>query len=166
VGTLGRDCGSMHFLSTMSSDEFSWRLFSLTPNSTPLMNFSSALNYCIEQGGSLAIIRDNDTFRLLSDLFQEAYNSLTRHAFVGLTQTNTSLEPDGNWYWFDGTPLSSTSYLWASGQPDNLGVENCGSLFNPLTNKSGLNDLDCDLMKPAFCEFSSHCIFALSHPAL
>jgi hypothetical protein len=54
--------------------------------------------------------------------------------------------------------------MWAKNQPDinnNIGSESCGTLFNPLTGFTGLNDMICENIRPVMCEFSCEISFIL-----
>jgi hypothetical protein len=59
-------------------------------------------------------------------------------------------------YWIDGTLLPASSLFWDINQPDNSGGnEDCGSIWNPSTNSSGLNDIPChSTTRPVFCGFA------------
>lgn len=62
-------------------------------------------------------------------------------------------EVEGVYRWSDGTPLSSSSGLWASGQPDDYeGAEDC---VNLRLNRQmfALNDISCSFISYFICQY-------------
>ncbi|XP_016402760.1 galactose-specific lectin nattectin-like, partial [Sinocyclocheilus rhinocerous] len=55
-------------------------------------------------------------------------------------------EQEGQWVWSDGTPYDFT--YWGSGEPNNLGTENCGEL-NWSSNR--WNDATCSTSLGYIC---------------
>uniref|UniRef100_A0A672SUD7 C-type lectin domain-containing protein n=1 Tax=Sinocyclocheilus grahami TaxID=75366 RepID=A0A672SUD7_SINGR len=57
-------------------------------------------------------------------------------------------EQEGQWVWSDGTPYDFT--YWGSGEPNNLGTENCGEL-----NWSCKNAVFCFVLKYIFMSYNN-----------
>lgn len=84
-------------------------------------SYQEAQEYCINRGGYLATIDDDEENTALYEyvLYDRGFDS----AYFGLTDEGS----EGSWYWVDGTPVNYTN--WLSGQPDNHGGSEDYALF-------------------------------------
>jgi hypothetical protein len=92
------------------------------------LNFSNARAFCanLHPQADLLIVRDQG---VLDDFLSRTYSytSSTKDYWIGLYQTSKLFEPDGNWSWLDGSPVSRYVVHWALTRPNNLGGdEDCG----------------------------------------
>lgn len=86
---------------------------------------------------------------------------MLNHTGLSLHDQNWSLfllggndfKVEGAYRWSDGTPLSSLSDLWASGQPDDYqGEEDCVNLRLTL-QVFALNDITCSYNSYFICQY-------------
>ncbi|XP_054887898.1 C-type lectin domain family 4 member E-like [Poeciliopsis prolifica] len=103
-------------------------------------NWSVARTDCMNRGGDLVVIDDEDEQKSLFTLTEKS-------TWIGLTDEET----EGYWKWVDGTALSpQLSKLWAKGQPDNADSgEACAQSWN---NHKSWNDNNCNASFPWICE--------------
>ena len=67
------------------------------------------------------------------------------------------MDSDGNFVWSDGTPLLSSSFLWAPGEPnDRGGIEDCVVLVVAAPQRYQatfvLNDVSCWIQLRFICQ--------------
>jgi hypothetical protein len=74
--------------------------------------------------------------------------------WIGLNQTNTTIEPDKGWKWLDGKVRFIN---WAKNEPNNFGLwnesEDCGALTS-----GGINDRNCSTLLAALCQIDCELI--------
>ncbi|XP_058240739.1 CD209 antigen-like protein A [Hemibagrus wyckioides] len=94
---------------------------------------------CRGRGADLVIINNEEEEEFLTTHLG------SREAWIGLSDR----DKEGLWTWVDGTPLI-TDY-WKSGEPNNLGDEDCAVIWGNL-QKKGWNDLQCSTKLLWICE--------------
>lgn len=111
-----------------------------------------ARKICREEGGHLAIINSQDEARVLTDLFNRAGKiknaAFLNEGFIGIHDYFA----EGDWVTVLDEPLATTGFTkWSDewgGQPDNIGIQNCGS----YVVDGFLDDIVCSSSLPFFCE--------------
>uniref|UniRef100_A0A914PR04 C-type lectin domain-containing protein n=1 Tax=Panagrolaimus davidi TaxID=227884 RepID=A0A914PR04_9BILA len=98
----------------------------------------NAEDRCKIDGGYLASIHSPDEAHFVAKLAFPDDNV----PWIGLYTE----DKNAHWKWTDRTPVDYVN--WASGQPDNPGVENCGVLWSP----GNFNNLDCKFMTKFVCK--------------
>ncbi|MFM7200126.1 MAG: CotH kinase family protein, partial [Myxococcota bacterium] len=103
-------------------------------------SFDEAVATCQSLDMQLATPQDELSFQGLWSAVAESQGVL--EVWFGLTD----VEEEGSWRWLEGEP---TSYqLWAPGQPDNAGEEDCAGTFSD----GSWNDYPCWYPLGAVCE--------------
>ncbi|XP_060744781.1 CD209 antigen-like protein C [Tachysurus vachellii] len=103
------------------------------------MNWADSREYCKRKGADLMIINNKEEQEFIKTYLGN------RHAWIGLSDTDA----EGRWKWVDTTRL--TTAYWQSGEPNNLGDEDCVEIFgNQL--KKGWNDRQCSVKMLWICE--------------
>ncbi|XP_036372567.1 C-type lectin domain family 4 member M-like, partial [Megalops cyprinoides] len=117
-----------------------WRGFksSLYYISTDTKSWSDSRQDCRERRADLVIITSREE--------QEFINRLKKHAWIGLTDSNT----EGTWKWVDGTTL--TTEYWMSGEPNNSGDEDCVVNYPEYDPQKHWNDVKCSYENNWICE--------------
>ncbi|XP_035658319.1 uncharacterized protein LOC118403649 [Branchiostoma floridae] len=101
--------------------------------------YNEAKKTCAEDGGVLAMPKDNATNTFISNLRNE-----DGFRWLGLTDANN----EGQWVFEDGQILESSGYSnWYPGQPDNIG-EDCVELLE----ESLWNDKRCTASRGFVCQ--------------
>jgi hypothetical protein len=109
---------------------------------TTSSTWTAAQAYCGQLGYHLASIGD-----ILEDYFLYASANLysTERWWMGFNDRAV----EGQWVWDDASPVTYTD--WFSGEPNNLGNEDCGQL-NRFYPQIGWNDEPCTNTLPFVCE--------------
>lgn len=94
---------------------------------------------CKRHGATLPIIKSAEDNAFLLSLMEGKGSSR-----LGMIAPNS----DSVFDWFDGTAVADTFSAWNTGEPNNLGIENCGHL---LTNGKW-NDDDCSNDRLIVCQ--------------
>jgi hypothetical protein len=111
------------------------------------LSFDAAELACenLHPDSNLVIFRDSFVYSWARSVV--AAKASSAGLWIGFSQTSTVAEPAGNWFWLDGSNVSSP-LTWSSGQPDNSGgSENCALLFS-----GGGFDFPCSTQRGFFCE--------------
>ncbi|KAM7000517.1 CD209 antigen-like protein A [Tautogolabrus adspersus] len=104
--------------------------------------WTESRDYCISQGGDLAIINSRD-----EQVFVNGLLGLGEYAWIGLTDSVT----EGTWKWVDGTPVTTT--FWQEGQPNSHEGKNQDCVeFWPSATGGGWNDEKCSVSNLCICE--------------
>jgi hypothetical protein len=125
------------------------------------LSFSAARSYCssIHPDADLVIVRDLQTLEAISDDFLTKMD-YTYMGWVGLRQTSTILEPNGNWFWLDGVPAGGHYLSWQTFELDDIdSVENCGSIYDVSTDPVPIVtywDDDCTVDWNFVCEINGN----------
>jgi hypothetical protein len=98
----------------------------------------------IHPNSDLMVVRDEGALDLLDSM---------KYAWVGIFQQAGAVEPNGSWFWIDGTPDTGYVNSWLSGKPDNgAGNEGCAA-----TSWNGrLDDGTCSYSKSFICEINGN----------
>ncbi|XP_066270910.1 uncharacterized protein [Branchiostoma lanceolatum] len=111
-------------------------------------SFSESAARCREDGGTLAMPRDDETNAFLISLYQ----SVSTSAWFGLHDQRE----EGQFEWIDGTALGEYS-SWGEGEPNNAyGGEDCAH-YRTLSDKTGWNDSPCSRPKSFICQIVPAC---------
>jgi hypothetical protein len=108
------------------------------------------LNDTFGSPGNLAVVKDSKIGGMLQDLFADFTSN--NHAWIGLEQLNTTLEPSDGWFWADGTPAAYFSTQWNLGEPSGVGEECSDFYLNGDDLAQLLNDSPCSDAYPFICE--------------
>ena len=85
-------------------------------------------------------------FHIFLKYFRELTTQFSSYPFwIGLDDIKT----EGSWVWLDGTASTSSNTPWLSGEPNNLGNEDCGTVGS---SSGGLNDVLCNIKLNFLCE--------------
>ena len=112
------------------------------------MKWNQARKSCMDEGGQLAIINSVEEEALLLNW---AKREKVESTWLGV---HDQFE-EGDWVTLTGETLDAAGYdkwstVWPN-QPDNYGGrQNCGV----LTKEGGMDDIECDLPFPYFCEIN------------
>ena len=101
----------------------------------------SAESDCVWQGGHLVSIHDGETQSLLAS---EAFALVESDWWLGANDEAS----EGTFVWTDGTPFDFDA--WHTGEPNNSGGENCGSLASWAGGN--WNDVPCSAGMPYVCK--------------
>jgi hypothetical protein len=135
-------CDQFNLYTNASQLPYSYAL--ITSNSK---NFTQARTACsqMHSDSDLIILRDSAVFGIFTEV--------AFRAWVGISQSNKSVEPYGNWFWIDGLPLPSHYVQWNYGEPNNAdGVEDCASMLFV----QGYNDENCANQMSYICEVNGN----------
>ncbi|KZC07009.1 Hemolymph lipopolysaccharide-binding protein [Dufourea novaeangliae] len=110
--------------------------------------WSAAQRSCLEEGGRLAILNTDEEEKFLLEWIQR---EKVDEAWLGIHD----LFEEGEWITLTGESLDVAGFeRWATkfpNLPDNwAGNQNCGVLIK----EGGLDDVDCNLRNPYFCELT------------
>lgn len=113
-------------------------------------NFHDALAACRTAGGTLALVRDEDTMQFLRRL---SVRKFMMDYWIGLTDKHR----EGQWFFSDGTRLRSNFDQWFPGEPSNHHeTEHCACLW--MMRGLKWNDDSCEKQHFYVCQFNeSHC---------
>ncbi|XP_025091665.1 collectin-10-like [Pomacea canaliculata] len=129
---------------------YMWYLGTCLKLSTKEVNYVTAKVNCQADGAHLYDIKspvlDEERVRFA---VKQAGLSLSIHIWLG----GNDLEVEGDYRWSDGTPLSSSSKLWATGQPDDGdGGQDCIFLYVTYL-KFVLYDDGCSFHMHYLCQY-------------
>ncbi|KAI1887282.1 hypothetical protein AGOR_G00188630 [Albula goreensis] len=99
--------------------------------------WSESRQYCREREADLVIINDKE---------EQIFLSVFYNSWIGLSDR----EREGTWKWVDGTTL--TTGYWRSGEPNNVGNEDCGAVHGGDNPETTWNDLPCSVETYWVCE--------------
>jgi hypothetical protein len=102
-----------------------------------LLNWEQAVAACEAHGADLAVIHDAET-----SAFIGGHLPAEARRWIGATRTETI---SVTWRWVDDSAFDFS--MWAGGQPDSPGAENCVELWTGST----WNDLGCMTAQPYAC---------------
>ncbi|XP_060744768.1 C-type lectin domain family 4 member M-like [Tachysurus vachellii] len=94
-------------------------------------NWADSREYCRRKEADLVIINNEEEQEFIMTHLGN------RHAWIGLSDTDA----EGSWKWVDTTHL--TTAYWQSGEPNNIGDEDCVEIFG--NQLKGWNDLRCSM---------------------
>jgi hypothetical protein len=136
--TAFTDCSSFNYRAPNSS--YPYIFVKLTVN----LSFANALTACkgIHDNSNLMIARDSYTASLMRSL-----SPSFSPKWIGLYQANQLVEPAGNWFWIDGSPIDAHYKDWAYYEPSGGAGADCGS-----SHDMGFHDIACDTSMYALCE--------------
>ncbi|KAJ8337086.1 hypothetical protein SKAU_G00383060 [Synaphobranchus kaupii] len=97
---------------------------------------------CQHLGGNLASVHNADEYSFLRDLVNQ-HGSNKPSFWIGLADA----VKEGTWLWSDGTKVDFI--LWNSGEPNNVGEEDC--VQGNWHDTNGWNDLSCNRDLPSIC---------------
>ncbi|XP_016141947.1 galactose-specific lectin nattectin-like [Sinocyclocheilus grahami] len=103
-----------------------------------IVNWITAERNCQSFDANLASVHN----KIEQDLLLSLLPSSSTRCWIGAHDG----EQEGQWVWSDGTPYDFT--YWGSGEPNNLGTENCGEL-NWSSNR--WNDSPCSTSLGYIC---------------
>jgi hypothetical protein len=132
-------CPNFNVYSTNSANPYMYYYYS----GTSKQNWTSARTQC-------AAIHPNSDLMIVRDLGSLALLTKWKVSWMGFYQAVPKIEPDGNWFWIDGTPVLGYVNPWAPNRPDNYGyLEDCGA----TTNLAGyIDDEPCGDLSYYICE--------------
>lgn len=78
--------------------------------------------------GHLATITSQAENNFIGQNFPYVFDTFQHEYWIGGYQPAESVEPDGNWQWITGEPFNFPN--WASGEPNNAGVEDALHYFS------------------------------------
>lgn len=112
---------------------------------TTKQTWSDAKTTCVSEGGHLAILNSDAEANVVKQLFSQ--NKVgDKWAFIGFHDKSK----EGVYITIFDEPLEKAGYTkWGSGQPDNAGDEDCGS----VDHDGKLNDYPCSFKAPFICEY-------------
>ncbi|KAI8482560.1 hypothetical protein Bbelb_397080 [Branchiostoma belcheri] len=97
---------------------------------TDAMTYSQARQVCIDNGGSLAMIKNSEINSFVKTLPSD-------HKWFGLTDEVT----EGQFLWEDGSSLTSTGFTdWYPGEPNGGSLENCVQYWRQTWNDRSCTD--------------------------
>ncbi|XP_041652732.1 C-type lectin domain family 4 member M-like isoform X2 [Cheilinus undulatus] len=109
--------------------------------STQRRTWYSSRDFCISQGGRLAILNNRDKMMFVNGLLRPGVE-----AWIGLTDSGS----EGTWKWVDGSIITTT--FWQSGQPNSWGGnQDCGEIVQK-GNIGEWNDEGCSSENVCVCE--------------
>ncbi|XP_041652996.1 asialoglycoprotein receptor 2-like isoform X2 [Cheilinus undulatus] len=109
--------------------------------STQARSWSSSRDFCIYQGGHLAILNNRDKMMFVNGLLRPRVN-----AWIGLTD----IASEGTWKWVDGT--NATTTFWKPGQPDSYGGDQDCVQIVQGGEAGDWNDKGCHFPNVCVCE--------------
>ena len=104
-------------------------------------DWQSAENDCIARGGQLTSVHSKAENDFLTQ------KSIT--IFGGVSLWYGGIRVNNTFTWSDGTPFSNKTF-WRTGEPNNLGRENCLHMTDTEIGK--WNDAPCDHQKRYACK--------------
>ncbi|XP_041654046.1 CD209 antigen-like [Cheilinus undulatus] len=109
--------------------------------STQISTWSSSSDYCISQGGRLAILNNKEKMMFINKLLGSRTD-----VWIGLTDSGS----EGTWKWVDGSTVTTT--FWKPGQPNSKDIDqDCGEFWQG--GKVGSwNDENCATESISVCE--------------
>ncbi|XP_069352325.1 CD209 antigen-like protein 2 [Eulemur rufifrons] len=106
-------------------------------------NWHDSITACQDVGAQLVVIKGEEEQNFL----QLQSSRRNRFSWIGMSD----LTHEGTWQWVDGSPLPpSLTKHWYSGEPNNIGEEDCVEIFS-----QGWNDHRCDTAKFWICKKSA-----------
>mmetsp|Transcript_20498 Transcript_20498/g.27021 ORF Transcript_20498/g.27021 Transcript_20498/m.27021 type:complete len:517 (+) Transcript_20498:262-1812(+) len=103
---------------------------------------SMAQDVCEENDATLASILSQEENAFLTELV-DGVGTVSWGAWIGFMDDMT----EDNWYWEDGSTVSYTN--WASGEPNDLGIEDCAMIYDDGT----WNDQGCNTWLHYICKW-------------
>ncbi|XP_018535589.1 CD209 antigen-like protein E [Lates calcarifer] len=91
---------------------------------------------CLQRRADLVIITTKDELVFVSKFYSRTW--------IGLSD----MQQENKWRWVDGSDLEGRGF-WQSGEPNNVGNEDCVELSNP---NGEWNDMPCENEIPWMCE--------------
>ncbi|XP_078598285.1 neuropilin-2-like [Branchiostoma floridae x Branchiostoma japonicum] len=115
---------------------------------TPRLNYMAAKQACQDEGGTLAMIKDEATQTFLRAHLRSTSGHRQRSYWIGLDDLNT----EGTFLWNDGTPLGDYD-KFRSDAPNES--RDCVTLWR--TRRSARWDIkDCNTRRPYICQLSGN----------
>uniref|UniRef100_A0A8C5Y5U4 C-type lectin domain-containing protein n=1 Tax=Microcebus murinus TaxID=30608 RepID=A0A8C5Y5U4_MICMU len=106
-------------------------------------NWHDSISACQDVGAQLVVIKGDEEQNFLQ--LQSSWRN--RVSWIGMSD----MTQEGSWQWVDGSPLPpSFTKHWNSGEPNNIGEEDCVELFS-----KGWNDSQCNHAKFWICKMSA-----------
>ncbi|XP_045405231.1 uncharacterized protein LOC123636708 [Lemur catta] len=106
-------------------------------------DWHDSITACQDVGAQLVVIKGEEEQNFL----QLQSSGRNRFSWIGMSD----LTHEGTWQWVDGSPLPpSFTKHWNSGEPNNIGEEDCVEIFS-----QGWNDHRCDTAKFWICKKSA-----------
>ncbi|XP_069335353.1 CD209 antigen-like isoform X2 [Eulemur rufifrons] len=106
-------------------------------------NWHDSITACRDVGAQLVVVKGEEEQNFL----QLQSSRRKRFSWIGMSD----LTHEGTWQWVDGSPLPpSLTKHWNSGEPNNIGEEDCVEIFS-----QGWNDHRCDIAKFWICKRSA-----------
>ncbi|XDV16182.1 hypothetical protein PO909_016009 [Leuciscus waleckii] len=102
-------------------------------------NWSESRQYCRDRGADLMIINTEVKQRFITSLVKE-------RVWIGLSDSET----EGIMKWVDNSALNQG--FWDSGEPNNLGNEDCIELDPGRDRMNNWNDMSCMFEEKFICE--------------
>ncbi|KAI8504762.1 hypothetical protein Bbelb_178800 [Branchiostoma belcheri] len=124
--------GNMYDRPAVSECPAGWSLFSgkCYKVFTDTVTYSQARQVCIDNGGSLAMVKNSEINSFLKTLSSD-------HKWFGLSDEVT----EGQFLWEDGGSLTSTGFTdWYPGEPNGGSLENCVQYWRQTWNDRSCTD--------------------------
>ncbi|XP_067468344.1 hepatic lectin-like isoform X3 [Thunnus thynnus] len=123
--------------------------------STTTSSWEESRRYCHSQGGDLVKIDSRDEQIFLTKELSDKMNYHEDRFWIGLTDS----KEEGEWFWVDDSPLSTSLSFWREHEPDNWDRENpkgedcvrMGEKGRPA-ELNCWSDKSCDVPQRIICE--------------
>ncbi|XP_078598352.1 neuropilin-2-like [Branchiostoma floridae x Branchiostoma japonicum] len=115
---------------------------------TPRLNYMAAKQACQDEGGTLAMIKDEATQTFLRAHLRSTSGHRQRSYWIGLDDQNT----EGTFLWNDGTPLGEYDEFRSDAPNES---RDCVTLWR--TRRRARWDIkDCNIRRPYICQLSGN----------
>ena len=117
--------------------------------STSTATYPSAIDQCDAMNATMFVA---DSLQKFSLFWYVSLNFINKDTYLGLTD----IQSEGDFVWVNGKPLTSDqhAYIWAPGQPDEAGFEDCvEARHGTWPDVFGLNDIPCGRDNRYICEY-------------
>ena len=119
-------------------------VYKLVPN---LLSWQESRRVCQNWGGDLAVYG----VKTLENRKKLIENLSIRSKFwIGASD----IASEGNWMWLNGERVDSSTLTWGTGEPNNLGNQDCGSVYvvYPGSPLGTADDTTCSAQHKPLCE--------------